>query len=1704
MKRKPKELYKQKGEEYEYEYLEKKFGRNELLNNKNNNQNYLKSNEFESEYDEYDKSSCKTNSSLNNNELDCSLKMIIQQQHNDNTMNNNNVFVENIFSSHSLINKIDKQSDSDFTTSNEKNENSIIKEKKKNNGDVILGNKDLNNNKFESSSSSNSNSSNNTVLLNDKSTNISNISTPSNNNNHNNSNINNNNNSHLRKKEEDLYSLPTTTSLSSSFLINLKQKNNEIEDILEEERKSSVVDSDSDSKKTTIQIHTTHYENNNNHNEMIASNSQPNTQTNKKKLKNEEDANQITNNNNINIPTYNNTNNNGCSISNSNNHDDGVEILKDKCSDDIMMMNIENNNNNNNKDEVEGNKEGSSRIGDNESLSSSSVSTNSSFNLNDNSTDEYNNNLNQEFLGGNKENTTKKSNHPTSISCISAQSSNESGSNIKKVVLKNNEIVLIEDCTDDDDEDYLRLEKSKSQESAEIIPLSSSTENVMSRSYYSKPSQKSKKPIYNEQVENLSNNSEDPYVKAALERFDAFCKSKSTQNLDQNPTMTSPLLVNRQKSPYLSRKSANKPTEEQMNIGSFIKKRQARIDPKSQLSRNDSFEETNTKPTNSNRSISETRTESSQFRSLSSDKTRINKQIKPIDRSNEATTAQLTSSLAKKFLGSLTPQLEPVQVNDVHLEEPFELIQPKQRDEKPNIDCEESKTEKKKLTSSKTIDLARTKPQSPPSEPPKKNITLSSSTSSTISSVSSSASSDNSATSSPTHKANKPVNIIKLEVYNSKKQAKPNEQNRVESGSNISKPPLPPTPTVNTNVSTATNPSSWRSKLRSIYSEAPIIDGSQKATNVTTQQPSNETTTATVTKVNSNKPISRVIPLEIKNKSTSNQQTNTTKQTSTSNTITRGSSLYSSLKNIEKPTNTSSLPSNRSQSPPPAPSINTAQPHANFTSSVQDRIRSLSISYRDENERANRIRDEYAKFNVEVNDASALDNTHDPIAEKACSNFMHKLKEFQRQQSFQVYAPLSTTTATSPITTVPTVPTVSSYTGPIVSARTANTSPYIASSFAANSVYSPISTTYQPPSTYSSYASSKYSTIGPSTVNSYLSSSNDSSELSTSGSLTHRPYVSAIRKRRTLFSDELMSDESSNSSFSKTSSIFSHDSTTFQDPPETTIRPKIDNSRPNLDDTQSNNNKNGIGYSHARNRPLSIVNEEAAAAAAAAAANGGLNRSLTFNESHLLKSSYQTSRENTIRENEPISNQTTPKPKIQIKKSNSVNSPNSKPEINKARTKLSSSEKDQTMSSSTFNVAASNVTKPNNITPTKVNSSPQKPDTKKSTSFEQPNISNIKLQNEIAIVTSMVPKKKDIPIPIPTTNSDDNDACLNGQSINRIRSLDSKSREKYKSCIPNSNSNSNSAVKKQQSSPNSSSNTTTTTNSIPITPIIQTNLIPSCYLYPKSSSTSSDNSNSNNGSNSSKSSLSIGSEINTENVQNSEKGTVRRKSQVFLANGKLSNTAESGNKADVFERLSKRTNSMKNLSNSQIKPNSKSIGNSSDNEKTFSSNDEASTSQEYGLPQHNNHHNTSNSTANNLSKTSVFERLYKSNIAAHMNNHQNEINNHTAVEKNSLKKNMSVSSANLVSAVANQNINTTNSYISKNKTNGINLTKQRAKIGKISDEADDNNSLENFEKCEKDNTTNEEIDSNLIKKDPNFIKPSSSFLSHKLMDLFNK
>ena len=224
--------------------------------------------------------------------------------------------------------------------------------------------------------------------------------------------------------------------------------------------------------------------------------------------------------------------------------------------------------------------------------------------------------------------------------------------------------------------------------------------------------------------------------------------------------------------------------------------------------------------------------------------------------------------------------------------------------------------------------------------------------------------------------------------------------------------------------------------------------------------------------------------------------------------------------------------------------------------------------------------------------------------------------------------------------------------------------------------------------------------------------------------------------------------------------------------------------------------------------------------------------------------------------------------------------------------------------------------------------------------------------------------------------------------------------------------------------------------------------------------------------------------------------------------------------SNVFERLSKRTNSLKNLASSLSTTKPKGVNDTDSaseqtGEKGSSSNDEVHEefTQTYLTSPNNSTNNSNNSNTQNpnqnLSKTSVFERLYKSNIAAHMNpNSQllNETGNLKNLDSSTLKKNMSVSSASLTSS--NNSSNYTSSLSVRNRPSFTSrhtvfqpqrFTKDL--LNPNNDEVEESvvirpdfsiNNSNDLKKTAYTNDVNESVES------------SSSFLSHKLKDLFKK
>jgi len=288
----------------------------------------------------------------------------------------------------------------------------------------------------------------------------------------------------------------------------------------------------------------------------------------------------------------------------------------------------------------------------------------------------------------------------------------------------------------------------------------------------------------------------------------------------------------------------------------------------------------------------------------------------------------------------------------------------------------------------------------------------------------------------------------------------------------------------------------------------------------------------------------------------------------------------------------------------------------------------------------------------------------------------------------------------------------------------------------------------------------------------------------------------------------------------------------------------------------------------------------------------------------------------------------------------------------------------------------------------------------------------IKDQNEIAIVTSVVPAKRN--------NNNNNNLNQNNEtssvsstsstsSLSRIRSLDSKSREKLKS---------NKDLKKS---------TANLTTSITSTSCSSSSNQPQTTLLPPSGSSKQQINKSEN-ENRKKTSISNGVSLqinnNCFNSSSNPSFSTPAQKQADLS------------KKDVFERLSKRTNSMKNLA-AGLKA-TRSTGSPSSSDRENDGKISPISSDEHVLSNHIDNNNSNQQNNNNsISKTSVFERLYKSNIAAHMNHqasllneNQQQITSQTNV--NNLKKNMSLSSANLVT---NSNISTPNTNKKLNQNN---------------------------------------------------------------------
>ena len=494
------------------------------------------------------------------------------------------------------------------------------------------------------------------------------------------------------------------------------------------------------------------------------------------------------------------------------------------------------------------------------------------------------------------------------------------------------------------------------------------------------------------------------------------------------------------------------------------------------------------------------------------------------------------------------------------------------------------------------------------------------------------------------------------------------------------------------------------------------------------------------------------------------------------------------------------------------------------------------------------------------------------------------------------------------------------YTGPIVSARTSTFADFT-SRFAADNLNSAAATTNSVPASpltntsssapYTSSYSNNFnfptsnvtSRFATSTYTSPLSTDSlytaDLSKYSSGGTAdsdSSRPYVSAIRKRRTLFDEPGMEAEST----AQYTNSFHSD---FASPYLSSFAKTVDSD----------------AYS-GRQRPLSIVSEETGGGGyhpltRSLSAKGDsrlLNNDTTQHTINQLETSSSSSSNNSFKLNKPP-----------IKKSNStVSATNPKPSQSHCQSEAGSSGTTSPISvpqqhqhqqpklrSTVFDrLAALNNTSLNASQSTKLSyqqksslgtsnlnlNNIEQPLEKKRDSSVKPNAEFtaplksqvIKDQNEIAIVTSMTPatSKKDLS-QYSSTNS--------AATLNRIRSLDSKSREKLR--------NKDFGAKKP-ASPVAPVATAATGKA---TGPVKTN-------EPVAASLSSARR---------KSTTQLPPAVPTSPTPQSPppQTAAAATASSFSSNSnpafKLNNSDAGATRTDVFERLSKRTNSLKNLAN---------------------------------------------------------------------------------------------------------------------------------------------------------------------------------------------
>ena len=796
------------------------------------------------------------------------------------------------------------------------------------------------------------------------------------------------------------------------------------------------------------------------------------------------------------------------------------------------------------------------------------------------------------------------------------------------------------------------------------------------------------------------------------------------------------------------------------------------------------------------------------------------------------------------------------------------------------------------------------------------------------------------------NKPNKQVNIIKLEVVNSKKSnngeksSSPSLEKQHEKSIGFSKPPLPPTgPNPSTYSIGANTSSTWRSKLKP-NGQAQLSDEKEHEKSPDLSEPKSAFKSSLINKNvpssnsdNKNpptapKPSSRIIPLEIKNTK------NGTVTVVSSKTPNNAKDTKERVSEKEKPIPSPlTLPNNNSNVNDRPRSTSTYRPIETSTNldSPQSRNTTTFSYFRDPSptstntrpsvysdyrraEAVEPVQNTYLDLNTPVfqQEPRKLDyDGPDPIAEKACNNFMFKLMEFQRQNkpavgtssspydktlssstydkpltSSSTYDKLLTSSSTydkpligsssaydKPLLTASSLSAspVTSYQGPIISARTSNSNlniNHLASS-STNLTNNPItqssySSIYTGGGYTSPFTSSRYSATTPTTATTtpsfdypkyspsfnLNSSSLYANDLNSNSHEPGRPYVSAIRKRRTLF-NENEGQQQQQQNHSESPNLFENSSNYFNyQTPYTT-------SEYNIGSYLSNDaSKSPLvsGFSTNRQRPLSIVNEE----------NRGENnsstlaRSLSAKEAHIndTKSKLQIKKSNSINTSRQessggsssgSSSPTTPPPsssafsapstKIRASVFDRLTSVNNN---NNNINNLNSAAATPPQNSATLNASKlrSNLGTKNNSSwqlnldseKPKTNTQQKVVETKPANDFGIKNVTTvIKDQNDIAIVTSVTKPRETL----NNSPSQQQQQQL-PQTFNRIRSLDSKSREKLKEKTASltTNATQNSATTSVNVNSNTLTNTinnTTKKVNVPISPAPTGNKPPARY-----------------------------------------------------------------------------------------------------------------------------------------------------------------------------------------------------------------------------------------------------------------------------------